>query len=60
MYEEGALAEVGQKLDRTFEGMVLGDLARADVQAFLLYRLSRPDRDYAYAWAGHTSGPPRC
>jgi len=50
VYEAGALGEVGQKLDRTFEGMVLGDLARADVQAFLLYRLSQPDRDYAYAW----------
>jgi hypothetical protein len=50
VYEEGALGEVGQKLDRTFEGLVLGDLARADVHAFLLYRLSMADRDYAYAW----------
>jgi hypothetical protein len=50
VYEEGTLGEAGQKLERTFEGMVLGDFARTDVQAFLLYRLSRPDRDYAYAW----------
>jgi hypothetical protein len=50
VYEEGALSEVGPELDRTFEGLVLGDLARADVHAFLLYRLSRADRDYAYAW----------
>jgi hypothetical protein len=50
VYEAGALDEVGQKIDRTFKGLVLGDLARADVQAFLLYRLSRPDRDYTYAW----------
>jgi hypothetical protein len=50
VYEAGALGDVGQKLDRTFEGLVLGDLGRADVQAFLLYRLSRPDRDYSYAW----------
>lgn len=50
VYEAGALGEVGQQLDRTFKGLVLGDLGRADVQAFLLYRLSRPDRDYAYAW----------
>ena len=50
VYEAGALDEVGQKLDRTFKGLVLGDLGRADVQAFLLYRLSRPDRDYTYAW----------
>ncbi len=50
VYEAGSLDEVGQRLDRTFKGLVLGDLGRADVQAFLLYRLSRPDRDYAYAW----------
>jgi len=50
VYEAGGLGDVGQKLDRTFRGLVLGDLGRADVQAFLLYRLSRPDRDYAYAW----------
>ena len=50
VYEAGALDEVGQKIDRTFKGLVLGDLGRADVQAFLLYRLSRPDRDYSYAW----------
>jgi hypothetical protein len=49
-YEAGELDEVGVKLDRTFESVVLGDLARADVQAFLLYRLSLSDRDYAYAW----------
>ncbi len=50
VYEAGDLEESGQKLDRTFEGMVLGDFARTDVQAFLLYRLWRPDRDYAYSW----------
>lgn len=50
VYEAGALGEAGQRLDRTFDGMVLGDLARADLHAFLLYRLSRSDRDYAYAW----------
>jgi hypothetical protein len=50
VYEQGALGEVGEQLDRTVDGLVLGDLGRADVQAFLLYRLSRPDRDYAYAW----------
>jgi hypothetical protein len=28
----------------------LGDLARADLQAFLLYRLQREQRDYQYSW----------
>lgn len=50
VYEEGALGEVGEAHNRTFQDLVLGDLARADVHAFLLYRLSLPDRDYRYAW----------
>jgi hypothetical protein len=37
---------------RTLDGMLLGDLGRSDVQAFLLYRLSMPQRDYQYAWGG--------
>jgi hypothetical protein len=49
LYEGGALDEGGGRLDRTFESLVLGDLGRADVQAFLLYRLSQSDRDYVYA-----------
>lgn len=35
---------------RTFETMLLGDLGRSDVQAFLLYRLTSPYSDYQYAW----------
>jgi hypothetical protein len=50
VYEQGTLSELGEKLDRTFEGLVLGDLGRSDVQAFLLYRLSMPGGDYTYAW----------
>lgn len=34
---------------RTLPRVLLTDLTRADVQAFLLYRLMRPDRDYHYA-----------
>jgi hypothetical protein len=37
------------KAGRTLDGMLLGDLGRSDVQAFLLYRLSMSDRDYQYA-----------
>jgi hypothetical protein len=49
--QEGAKAsELSEKTGRTFEGMLLGDLGRSDVQAFLLYRLSMPHRDYQYAW----------
>jgi hypothetical protein len=50
-FEAGAIpAEASVKTGRTLDGLLLGDLGRADVQAFLLYRLSRPDRDYQYAW----------
>lgn len=38
-----------QETGRTLEVVLLGDLGRSDVQAFLLYRLSRPDSDYRYA-----------
>jgi hypothetical protein len=48
--QEGASpAELGESTGRTFEGLVLGDLARADVQAFILYRLSLTNLDYKLA-----------
>lgn len=50
VYRGGELDEISQGIDRTFEGVLLEDLARADVQAFLLHQVSRPDRDYDYAW----------
>jgi hypothetical protein len=46
-FEEGSLNE---KNSRSFQGMLLGDLGRADVQAFLLHRLCKLDSDYQYAW----------
>jgi hypothetical protein len=45
-----ARAELSQETGRTAEVIVLGDLGRSDVQAFLLYRLVKPDSDYEYAW----------
>jgi hypothetical protein len=51
VFEAGAIpAEASIKTGRTLEGMLLGDLGRSDVQAFLLYRLSMPNPDYQYAW----------
>lgn len=51
IFEAGTIpAEASIKTGRTLDGMLLGDLGRSDVQAFLLYRLSMPDRDYQYAW----------
>jgi hypothetical protein len=50
VYQQGAVSELSETVNRTFLGMILGDLARADIQAFLLYRLLMPDRDYAYSW----------
>lgn len=43
-------SELGESTGRTFTGLILGDLGRSDVQAFILYRLMRPNRDYQYAW----------
>jgi len=41
--------QLAQRTGRTFEGLVLGDLSRADLQAFILYRLVNDDRDFSYA-----------
>lgn len=38
-----------QESGRTIESVLLLDLGRSDVQAFLLYRLTHPDSDYRYA-----------
>ena len=48
--DPGAMGEYGAELHRTFTGMVLGDLARADIQAFILYRLWDHDEDQQYGW----------
>jgi hypothetical protein len=42
--------EMERKTGRTFEGMILGDLGRSDVQAFILYRLVTFPTYYDYAW----------
>lgn len=42
--------ELETETGRTIETILLGDLGRSDVQAFLLYRLTRPYSDYEYAW----------
>lgn len=50
-YETGQLPfERTTNARRTLDGMLLADLGRADVQAFLLHRLSMPQADYRYAW----------
>jgi hypothetical protein len=46
-YEPGVVDD-RRTADRTFDGMLLGDLGRADVQAFLLYRLSTGAGEYVY------------
>ena len=33
----------------SFTASLLGDLGRADMQAYVLYRLSRPENDFSYA-----------
>jgi hypothetical protein len=50
-FQAGAIpSEVSIKEGRTFDVLLLGDLGRADIQAFLLYRLSMRYREYQYAW----------
>ncbi len=44
-----ARTKLEEQTGRTLERAILTDLARSDVQAFLLYRLMRPQRDYEYA-----------
>lgn len=39
-------AQMVERSGRGVETILLGDLARADVQAFILHRLNRPDVDY--------------
>ncbi|MGB3204783.1 MAG: hypothetical protein WBB28_07350 [Crinalium sp.] len=43
-------AEFAENSGRSWNDILLKDLGRSDVQAFLLYRLMKPDSDYEYAW----------
>jgi hypothetical protein len=47
---EEARAQMEEESGRTWQGMLLGDLGRSDVQAFMLYRTLRPNSDHEYAW----------
>jgi hypothetical protein len=42
-------SHLAQTTGRTAHGLVLGDLSRADVQAFILYRLRNDAEDFTYA-----------
>ena len=44
--------EMAKQSNRTLDAQILGDLGRADVQAYLLYRLTDPTSgsDYEYSW----------
>lgn len=39
-----------QETNRTFRGALIGDLSRADVQAYMLYNLIERWPDFPYAW----------
>lgn len=58
-YKEGGLRafsgsqareQVAQQHGRSFAGMLLGDLGRADLQAYILYKLLNYSSDFKYAW----------
>jgi hypothetical protein len=45
----GARESMEARTGRTGQALVLGDLGRADVQSFILYRLAQDHRDFSYA-----------
>jgi hypothetical protein len=42
-----SMGELERQTGRDLDMLLIGDLSRTDVQAFVLYRLSDPERDYA-------------
>jgi hypothetical protein len=44
-----ARQQISRKSGHTFRGVILGDLGRSDVQAFVLYRVMDSHSDYHYA-----------
>jgi hypothetical protein len=47
---QGNTSAAEEKPGTSLQGMLLGDLGRSEVQAFVLYRIVRPNSDYEYAW----------
>ena len=47
--DSASQSEMGRRTGRTWKMLVLGDLARADLQAFILYRLIDDPKDVAFA-----------
>jgi hypothetical protein len=45
-----AQAAIAQKGKRSIDVLILGDLGRSDVQAFVLYRLCDPMCNFTYGW----------
>ncbi|MTJ07346.1 hypothetical protein FJR04_06405 [Anabaena sp. UHCC 0204] len=43
-------AQLEEKSGRTWQGLLLGDIGRSDVHAYMLYRLMLPHSDYEYVW----------
>jgi hypothetical protein len=50
--------QTAKKHDRSLAAAVLGDLGRADIQAFVLYRLMTADSDYELEWGRTYLGAP--
>ena len=65
IFEKGTdLAQLEKQTNRTFEGAIIGDLSRADVQAYMLRNLTEKWEDFPYAHgrtylAGYTVIIPR-
>jgi len=49
IYDSTSREEIARKTGRNMDMVLLGDLGRSDVQAFLVYRLSQGDNSFHYA-----------
>lgn len=51
-YSAEARQSMAYKRRTTYLATLVGDFARADIQAFMLYRLKKHGGEYQYAWGG--------
>lgn len=42
--------ELAERSGRTWDVLLLQDLGRSDIQAYIIYRLMQPENDYDYGW----------
>lgn len=48
--DQSALVDLEEETGRSWRRLILQDLGRSDIQAFVLYQMVKPDTDYQLAW----------